>query len=65
MALLLPPLLEDDGLVLDLVPAPQLAAALLVEEDCLEDVALDRRCIGFLGMRASYGSVLGFAFELR
>ena len=42
MAELMPPILANDLRFVDLVDGPQVAVSLLVEEDGLEDVVLER-----------------------
>ena len=42
VAELLPPVFADDLALLDFVDAPELLVAFFAEEDCLEDVVLER-----------------------
>lgn len=50
MRLLLPPLGQDNLIVLDLTPTPQMLAVLLVKEDGLKDVLRQRRFGRFIGV---------------
>jgi len=64
VALLLPPFLQDYRILFDFIPAPELAAALPVEEDRLEDVVLDIRFVTLVPVRLPHGSMTGFSSEL-
>ena len=46
VALLLPPFLHDDFVWINLVLAPQIAAAVHIEENSLENVLIQRGCGG-------------------